>query len=581
MQGWEFAIAYHEETKHHYRRYARSAGHLDWANQPDPFRRYAGCAVLPLVHSAAEGGPAYDELYVPGAIAAAEVDQVSVSLLFEYALALSAWKEFKGARWALRVNPSSGNLHPTEGYLVCGTVAGIIDRPGVFHYAPREHALERRATFSAEAWGALIAGFPAGTLFVGLTSIHWREAWKYGERGYRYCQHDAGHAAAAVALAAALNGWRVHPLNELSDEEAGALLGVSRDEDYGEAERESPDLVVAVVREDTRRDVPHRLNCKVEAWMNTTSWHGRANRLSAERVTWELIDAVADACRKGGEAKRSRWRASVEGLEASEGRASRDVPLRVSLEFGKENAGHTGPMEHDGRRAVAARRIIRQRRSAVALDGRTALSARAFYEMMRKVMPRWDAAPWSALGPPACVHLGLFVHRVEEVDSGLYILARDARRIAELREALRGAWERPTGCPGELPLFRLARGNYREMATQVSCTQEIAGDGAFSCGMIAEFERPLRGHGAWFYRRLFWETGMIGQVLYLEAEAAGVRGTGIGCYFDDPVHEVFGLKGRGWQSLYHFTVGGAVEDTRLTTLPAYPGRSGRQERGSA
>ena len=63
---------------------------------------------------------------------------------------------------------------------------------------------------------------------------------------------------------------------------------------------------------------------------------------------------------------------------------------------------------------------------------------------------------------------------------------------------------------------------------------------------------------------------MIGQVLYLEAEAAGIRSTGIGCFFDDPVHDLFGFKGRTFQSLYHFTVGGAVEDARLTTLPPYP-----------
>jgi hypothetical protein len=62
---------------------------------------------------------------------------------------------------------------------------------------------------------------------------------------------------------------------------------------------------------------------------------------------------------------------------------------------------------------------------------------------------------------------------------------------------------------------------------------------------------------------------MVGQVLYLEAEEAGIRSTGIGCYFDDPVHEVFGITSRQWQSFYHFTVGGQVEDTRLTTLPAY------------
>ncbi len=60
-------------------------------------------------------------------------------------------------------------------------------------------------------------------------------------------------------------------------------------------------------------------------------------------------------------------------------------------------------------------------------------------------------------------------------------------------------------------------------------------------------------------------------MLYLEAEAAGVRSTGMGCYFDDFVHRLLDidLGDDAWQSLYHFTVGGAVEDERLTTLPAY------------
>ena len=62
---------------------------------------------------------------------------------------------------------------------------------------------------------------------------------------------------------------------------------------------------------------------------------------------------------------------------------------------------------------------------------------------------------------------------------------------------------------------------------------------------------------------------MVGQVLYLEAEAAGVRSTGIGCYFDDPVHDVLGLEDNQFQSLYHITVGVPVEDHRLQTWPPY------------
>jgi hypothetical protein len=179
------------------------------------------------------------------------------------------------------------------------------------------------------------------------------------------------------------------------------------------------------------------------------------------------------------------------------------------------------------------------------------------------------------------IHLALFVHRVDGLAPGLYLLVRDADKADPLQRAMhpRFAWTPPPGCPVDLPLRLLETGDARQLATQVSCHQNIAGDGAFSVAMIAEYQQALFTQGAWFYRRLFWETGLIGQVLYLEAEAAGVRATGIGCFFDDPVHRVFGLEDFAFQSIYHFTVGGPVDDHRLTTLAPYETRSDAVERG--
>jgi hypothetical protein len=178
----------------------------------------------------------------------------------------------------------------------------------------------------------------------------------------------------------------------------------------------------------------------------------------------------------------------------------------------------------------------------------------------------WDAIPWA----PA-IHFGLFVHRVAGIEPGLYALARDPGKLGKLKACMHAhfAWEAPPGCPVDLPLYLLERGDARQVATQLSCRQDIAGEGAFSLGMIAEYRASLLAQGPSFYRCLFREAGAIGQVLYLEAEAAGVRATGIGCFFDDPVHQVFGLRELEFQSLYHFTVGGYVDDPRLTTLPPY------------
>ena len=87
--------------------------------------------------------------------------------------------------------------------------------------------------------------------------------------------------------------------------------------------------------------------------------------------------------------------------------------------------------------------------------------------------------------------------------------------------------------------------------------------------MLAEFDTPVRSE-PWRYRQLHWEAGLLGQVLYLEAEAAGLRGTGIGCFFDDVCHELLGLQGTAFQSLYHFTVGFPLVDERIASLPPYP-----------
>jgi nitroreductase len=160
---------------------------------------------------------------------------------------------------------------------------------------------------------------------------------------------------------------------------------------------------------------------------------------------------------------------------------------------------------------------------------------------------------------------------VTGLDPGLYLWLRDPGAADSLRRAFHGGldWEAMAGVGAAAPLTRLGSGDLRDFARVVSCHQDIAADGVFSLGMLAQFEPVLRERGAAAYRELFWEAGMIGQALYLAAEAAGIRGTGIGCYFDNVLHQALGLTGRDWQSLYHFTMGGPVEDQRLRTASPY------------
>ena len=178
----EAVLAYHRRTKHHLHRYAASLGYQDWATQPDPFRTYVGAERIELPLLADRLDAAYAELYFPGAVPAMPLERNSVAMLFELALGLSALKQYKGSRWALRCNPSSGNLHPTEGYAILPEMPGL--NAGVYHYVSRDHCLERRCVLEGRAAQQLAGSFPPASFLVGLSSIHWREAWKYGERPF-------------------------------------------------------------------------------------------------------------------------------------------------------------------------------------------------------------------------------------------------------------------------------------------------------------------------------------------------------------------------------------------------------------
>ena len=554
------ALEYHDATKHHFNRFARSAGHLDWATQPNPFRRFAGAALLELPRAAVAPDVPYDAIF-RGEPTAIPIDLTSVGDLLRCAFGLSAWKQYGSTRWALRVNPSSGNLHPTEAYIVwTGEVS---------HYAPREHALERRASIGDASIGQ------ATPLLVGLTSIFWREAWKYGERAFRYCQHDLGHAIAALRISAGRLGWRAVVLSSWRDADVATLLGIDRDQDFADAEREAAECLLAVWPAhdpEPSLDPESAHAAALLAAARAATWQGVANALSPRRVEWPIIEAVAAATVSSGIRQQGGWARGPH-------RAAGASPTGTTTDAGTTEARTTEAR-------VTARSIMLGRRSAVAFDGRSWLPAPVFLRMLSRL--RAAGRPADVLDWPPHIHLALFVHRVEGLVPGIYAWLRDPAARAPLQSSMRPQflWEParrqlPTapasGTDDDDRLFLLLPTDVQWPAMRVSCDQDIAGEGFFSVAMLARLRSVLAGGGEPFYRRLFWEAGLIGQVLYLEAEAAGARSTGIGCYYDDAVHELLGLPssvtdGTGsadWQSLYHFSMGRPVEDERLTTEPGY------------
>ncbi|MBL8767893.1 MAG: SagB/ThcOx family dehydrogenase [Planctomycetes bacterium] len=388
---------YHESTKHTVASVYGSRHVLDWANQPDPFRRYEGAPIHALSRAPAipEIGTfdVLDRIGTGGGERA--LDREAVSALLFHALAVSAWKQLSddpSVRWSLRVNPSSGNLHPIEAHVIVRDgVDGLA--PGVHHYRADVHALEERA-----GGDVVPRRFGEGaSVRIVLTSIVWREAWKYRTRALRYCLLDAGHALGALLAAAAALGIDARGSFEFDDAALAAAIGVGGGD-------EEPLLVVAL---GTPRNG--------DAAKPSAAFVGTPNPLSEEVIEYVAIDAAANACR-------------------TPGIAAGDVARRVDPFPGV--AAYVLPRKIARDEPFA--RVARRRRSAVEMDGKQRLEFDAFATLMQHAQPPLHV-DWLR-STERLITLVAYVHRVDGVEPGAYAWRPESGELVLARAGDQRAW---------------------------------------------------------------------------------------------------------------------------------------------
>ncbi len=102
-------LDYHERSKHHLDHYAPGPGGLDWATQPDPFRRYTGALELDLPLLARELPIRWDDLFGPAQVPQQPLNAENLAKLLQLRLSPSAWPQ-RCPRWLrLRMSRSAGS----------------------------------------------------------------------------------------------------------------------------------------------------------------------------------------------------------------------------------------------------------------------------------------------------------------------------------------------------------------------------------------------------------------------------------------------------------------------------------------
>ena len=215
------ARSFHDATKLSY---------ISLATKPPLYKSYPG---LPTVSLPAEM-PSPEASTLPavgGAMSAARgpLDLSTVAQLLHYSAGLIRRSTLRTAGEVhYRAAASAGALYPIELYVICGDLPGLA--AGVYHYGPATNSLSLLR--SGDSRGNLVEasgghpGIANAPATIVCTSVFWRSAWKYRERGYRYCYWDNGTILANMTAAANALGQPARIVAGFVDADVDALLGL-------------------------------------------------------------------------------------------------------------------------------------------------------------------------------------------------------------------------------------------------------------------------------------------------------------------------------------------------------------------
>jgi SagB-type dehydrogenase family enzyme len=484
---------YHERTKHSLASVRAGAHHLDWDNQPLPFKVYPELPSLPLPDELpGSQRPAFASLSGAASPPGRALDPTLLAHLLYFSAGVLRQRRYAGGEIFYRAAACTGALYHVDAYVACSALSGL--DAGLYHFGPHDFALRRlragdQRAHLVQATGAepAVAGAP---VLVVLASTFWRNAWKYRTRTYRHCFWDAGTLVANLLAATAALGVPARIVTGFVDDAVTALVGL-------DPMREAPLAIIALGTDATPAPTAPAPATLALATLP----------LSREEIDYPLIREAHVASSLPAPDDVARWRAAPGPTSFP---AVGDViPLAPLPE-----SSVAEPIE-----AVILRRGSTRRfpRAPIALDALATILTAA-------------SAP-VALDVEAPSDCYLIANAVDGLPAGAYAVAPDGRGLTTLRT-----------------------GDFRREAGFLGLGQELPADAAACLYWLVDLEPVFARLGDRGYRVAQLEAAIAGGRTYLAAYALGLGATGL-TFFDDDVTAFFSPHAAGKSVMFHVAVG--------------------------
>ena len=503
----EAAWAYHDATKHSYQSIRAKPHHLDWDNQPLPFKIYSNLPAIPLPQNLSSSGmPALTAISTTPRAAPSEVrpNLQTLAEIFYFSAGITKRRNYAGGEMLFRAAACTGALYHIDLYLVCGDLEGL--DAGVYHFSPQDFSLRqlRRGDYHSallNASGEEPAIAKASCVIIN-ASTFWRNAWKYQARAYRHCYWDNGTILANLLAASAARNISAKVVLGFVDATASQLLAL-------DPQREAPLSLVALGRSSEKRI---GLSPPIEPLLFETV------PLSKSEIEYPEMRRMHEASSLQSGEEVAAWRRR----EEANSKTIKEEGKREDRLFALHSVSDQELPKDSIEEVITRRGSTREfSRDSITFGELSSILDRATRGITTDFLDAGETLN----------DLYLIVHAVEGLPSGAYVFRRQERAL-ELLKA----------------------GDFRPDAGYLGLRQEIPADCSVNIYLMADLPRVLECFGNRGYRAAQLEAAIMGGKMYLGAYAQRLGASGL-TFFDDDVTEFFSPDAAGKSVMFLIAVG--------------------------
>ena len=485
--GPNTAMEYHEATKHSEISLRTSGHYLDWENKPSPFKVYRNLPSIPLPRDFPHPQePALKA--IRGELPRKTVKKPDLAVLAEilyFSAGLTRKMRFGNEPYYMRAASATGALYPIELYLVSGDIPGL--KAGVYHFNPIDFSLVqlRKGDFRSDLALASDETSVSSPFTIVMTSLAWRNAWKYEARSYRHWFWDSGVITGNLLATCASEGLTCKLALGFVDNMVDKLLGLE------ELKEASVGLAVVGAGLGPRAQAEHK---------EIPALHLNIEPLSKEEADYPIIWDAHKAGELVNQSEVEKWR---HGFKP---RLERLIPVGPVVPLHPLKEEPSTPLAEVILRRGSSRRFAQQPISFEALS--TVLQASSV-PVPSDFLPEDESL----------IDFYFIANDVDGLPSGSYYYDQETESLEQLK-----------------------LGKFRSISGYLSLGQPLFSQVSVMFFLTTDLNHVSESFGNRGYRAAQFEAGVRAGKLYLSSYALGLGASG-STFYDDAVTEFFSPHG--------------------------------------